>query len=89
MPVKLHRCPVMWAKMGSHPCWNVQKALDEAGIEYEVVKQPLFPRSRRKDYIALTGGDSALPAIQLEDGTMLREESKDLVARIEAGRLTS
>src|SRR3954466_5519599 len=36
--VKLHRCPTMWAKFGKHPCWHVQKALDEQGVDYEVVK---------------------------------------------------
>ena len=40
MPVKLHRCPTMWAKFGGHPCWKVQKALDDQGVEYEVVKGP-------------------------------------------------
>ena len=40
MPVKLHRCPTMWLKIEGHPCWRVQKALDEAGVEYEVVKHP-------------------------------------------------
>ena len=49
MPVKLHRCPTMWLKIDGHPCWRVQKALDEAGIEYEVVKQPLR-RGRRTEY---------------------------------------
>ena len=29
MAVKLHRCPSMWVKMKGHPCWKVQKALDE------------------------------------------------------------
>ena len=28
-----------------------------------------------------------LPALELEDGTFLREESDDLVARIKGGRL--
>jgi hypothetical protein len=28
-----------------------------------------------------------LPAIELEDGTVIREESKDLAARIRDGRL--
>jgi hypothetical protein len=28
-----------------------------------------------------------LPAIQLEDGRVIREESKDLVARVREGRL--
>jgi hypothetical protein len=85
MTVKLHRCSLLWVK-GPHPCWQVQKALDERGVDYEVVKHPPFPRGRRKDYIALTG-QAKLPAIQLEDGTVLREESKDLAARIRDGRL--
>jgi len=86
MAVKLHRCGNMWVKVGGHPCWRVQKALDEAGIPYEVVKHPLS-RSKRTELQELTGQDK-LPAIELEDGTMIREESKDLAARIRAGRLT-
>ena len=85
MAVKLHRCPVMWLKIDGHPCWKVQKALDQTGIEYEVVKQPLR-RGKRTEYAALTG-QRALPAIELEDGTVIREESKDLAARIREGRL--
>jgi glutathione S-transferase len=88
MALKLHRCTVGWLKAG-HPCWTVQKALDEQGVEYELVKHPPFPRSRRKDYIALTGGEAALPAIELEDGTVIREDSKDLAARVRDGRLTA
>ena len=86
MPVKLHRCSNMWVKVEGHPCWRVQKALDEAGVDYEVVKHPSFRRSKRTEYIALTGQDR-LPAIELEDGTVIREESKDLAARIREGRL--
>jgi glutaredoxin len=86
MAVKLHRCGNMWVKVGGHPCWRVQKALDEAGIPYEVVKHPLS-RSKRTELQELTGQDK-LPAIELEDGTVIREESKDLAARIRAGRLT-
>jgi hypothetical protein len=33
MTIRLHRCSAMWAKFGAHPCWNVQKALDEEEIE--------------------------------------------------------
>ena len=36
----------MWVKIDAHPCWRVQKALDEQGIEYEVVKGPLRPGKR-------------------------------------------
>ena len=42
MPVKLHRCSATWLKIGRHPCWKVQKALDDQGIEYEVVTGPLL-----------------------------------------------
>ena len=87
MTVKLHRCPVTFAKSGSHPCWKVQKALDDAGIEYEVVKQPL--RRWRRVELEQRSGQRLVPVIEFEDGTMLREESADLAARIRDGRLTT
>jgi glutaredoxin len=85
--LKLHRCPVMFAKTPGHPCWKVQKALDEAGIAYEVVKHPAR-RGKRSDFEELTG-QRTLPAIELADGTILREKSDELAARIRAGRLSS
>jgi glutathione S-transferase len=85
MAVKLHRCSNMWVKINAHPCWKVQKALDNAGIEYEVVKHP-NRRGKREDYEKLTG-QSLLPAVELEDGTVIREQSKDLAQRIGEGRL--
>jgi glutathione S-transferase len=87
MAVKLHRCKAMWVK-GPHPCWKVQKALDDAGVEYEIVAHPGRPRSRRKEFIELTG-QKVLPAIELEDGTIVRRESKELVAMIESGQLSA
>ncbi len=84
MAVKLHRCPLMFVK-GPHPCWQVQKALDEAGVQYEVVKQPLR-RSKRDAYVKLTG-QKLYPAIELEDGTVIRRESKELVEMIRSGQL--
>jgi hypothetical protein len=87
MAVKLHRCAGTFIK-GPHPCWQVQKALDEAGVDYDVVLHPAFPRGRRKDYIELSG-QKRLPAIEFEDGTVLRDESKQLAARIREGRLSS
>jgi glutathione S-transferase len=86
MAVKLHRCSVMWAR-GPHPCWKVQHALDEAGIPYEIVKHPPFPRGRRSDLEAKSG-QRKLPVIEFEDGTTLREESRDLAARVPAGQLS-
>jgi glutathione S-transferase-like protein len=85
MAIKLHRCTTMWIK-GPHPCWKVQSALDDAGIEYELIRHPAFPRGRRHELLQISG-QRLLPAIELEDGTIVREESKDLVARIAAGKL--
>jgi hypothetical protein len=44
LAVKLYRCKNMWAKFGPHPCWKVQKALDEAGVDYEIVLGPWTSR---------------------------------------------
>ena len=85
MVVKLHRCSTMWLKIGAHPCWKVQKALDDAGVDYEVVQHPVR-RSKRQDFVELSG-QAKLPAIELEDGTLIREESKDLAERVRMGRL--
>ena len=88
MAIKLHRCNLLFVKIGGHPCWRVQKALDAAGDPYEIVKHPALPRSRRTAYEKLTG-QRLLPALELEDGTVIREESSDLVKRITSGALTS
>ena len=50
--IKLHRCSAMWVKIGGHPCWRVQKALDESGTEYEVVQEgSAFKSSSREKTI--------------------------------------
>jgi glutathione S-transferase len=85
MAVKLHRCSSMWVKINAHPCWKVQKALDEQGIEYEVVKGPL--RGGKRDDLERLSGQRKYPVIELEDGSVYREESKDMAARIRAGKL--
>jgi glutathione S-transferase len=85
MAVKLHRCPVMFAKFDAHPCWKVQKALDEEGVEYEVVKGPLLP-GKRNDLEQLSG-QRKYPVVEFEDGSLYREESKDMAAKIRAGEL--
>jgi hypothetical protein len=64
----------------------VQKALEEQGIGYELVKVPSLPRSRRKEVIRLTG-QALVPVIEFEDDGAYREESKDMAARIRAGKL--
>jgi glutaredoxin len=83
--VKLHRCSLMWFKIGGHPCWRVQKALDEAGVDYEIVKAPLS-RGRREQVRALSG-QNVLPVIEFEDGSAYRAQSKEMADRIREGKL--
>jgi hypothetical protein len=80
--VKLHRCSTRW-KFG--PCWRVQKALDEQGIAYDVVKGPARP-GKWADLQRLSG-QKLYPVIEFENGSIYREESKDMAATIRAGKL--
>ena len=68
-----------------HPCWRVQKALDEQGIEYEIVTGPVRPGKR--DELEQLSGQRKYPVIEFEDGRTYREESADMATRIRAGKL--
>ncbi len=85
MAVKLHRCSTMWVKIDAHPCWRVQKALDEQGVEYEVVKGPLRPGKR--DGLDQLSGQRKYPVIEFEDGHSYRAESAEMAEKIRAGEL--
>jgi glutathione S-transferase len=75
----------MWVKISGHPCWRVQKALDEAGVDYEVVKEPLS--GGKRDDLEKLSGQRKCPVIEFEDGSVYREESKAMAATIESGKL--
>ena len=85
MTVKLHRCSNLWAKFGPHPCWKVQKALDEEGIEYKLVRLP-WQRGQR-DEVKKLSGQRKYPVIEFEDGSIYREKSEQMAATIKSGRL--
>ena len=85
MAIKLHRCPNVWVKVSGHPCWKVQKALDDQGIEYEMVKGPL--RRGKRDDLQQLSGQRLYPVIEFEDGTVYREEGKVMAARVAEGKL--
>jgi glutaredoxin len=85
MPIRLHRCPLGFIKTKGHGCYVTQKALDDAGIEYELVKAPLF-RPKRTEVKRLTGQEQ-VPVIEFEDGTAIREEGKVFAEMIRSGRL--
>jgi Glutathione S-transferase, N-terminal domain len=85
MAVKLHRCSNQWVKIQGHPCWKVETALQDIGIEYERVPGPVR-RSKRDDMEAHTG-QRLYPAIEFENGTWYREQSKDMARTIREGKL--
>lgn len=61
----------------------MRKALDEAGVDYQIDKGSLFNRASVKEL----SGQPKYPVIEFEDGRIYREESKDMAARIAAGKL--
>jgi glutaredoxin len=86
MTVQLHRCPNVWVKLSGHPCWKVQKALDDQGIDYQVVKGP-WPGRKNRDAVRAGTGQTSYPAIEFEDGSFYREQSKEMAQTIREGRL--
>ena len=85
MAVKLHRCSAQWVKIKGHPCWKVEKALIDMGIEYERVPGPLSKKKR--DAVADGTGQRLFPDIQFEDGSWYRDQSKEMEETIRAGKL--
>lgn len=83
MPVTLHRCKLEWLKSGA--CWRVEKALMDMSIEYELAPGPSRP-SKRTEVIAHTG-QKLYPAIEFENGTWYRDESREMAKTIRAGAL--
>ena len=75
----------MFVKIGAHPCWKVQKALDDQGIEYEVVKGPV--RRGKRDELERLSGQRVYPVIELPDGEVYRAESQEMADRISSGKL--
>ncbi|HVM57138.1 MAG TPA: glutathione S-transferase N-terminal domain-containing protein [Gaiellaceae bacterium] len=85
MAVKLYRCSTQWVKIQGHPCWRVESALIEQGIDYERVPGPV--RRSKRDVIVAATGQNKYPAIRFEDGTWYREESKEMAKTIRDGKL--
>jgi hypothetical protein len=82
LPLELHRCGTPW-RFG--PCWVVQKALDEQGLRYAVVRGPWRPANRTA--VIEGTGQPLYPAIRFADGTWYRDESAEMARTIRAGQL--
>jgi glutathione S-transferase-like protein len=86
MAIRLHRCSNFTAKDAEHACWQVQSALDELGIEYEIVGGPVALSER--DALHRLSGQRYYPVIEFDDGRVYREEALEMVERIRAGELS-
>jgi hypothetical protein len=81
MAVKLHRCRFELLKIG--PCWRVEKARKD-GIGYELAPGP--SRLSKRDEMIEHRGQKFYPAIEFEDGTWYREDSKNMEGRSATAR---
>jgi glutathione S-transferase len=81
--VKLHRCSWTFLHTDLDACWRVQRALDEQGVEYEVVKHG-FGKGKRPEVVDLSG-QKLLPVLELPGGEIYRAESKEMAERLRAG----
>jgi glutathione S-transferase len=84
--VKLHRCSWTFLHTSMDACWQVERALREQGVDYEVVKHG-FGKGPRPELQRLSG-QRLLPVIELPDGTVYREESAAMAARVRSGELS-
>jgi glutathione S-transferase len=83
--VKLHRCSWTFLHTDIDACWRVQRTLDQQRIPYEIVKHG-YGKGRRED-LQERSGQRLLPVIEFEDGRTYRAESRDMAARVSAGKL--
>lgn len=84
-PVKLHRCNYTFLHTDLDACWRVQRALDEQGIAYEIVKEG-WGKGKRPRVEAISG-QSKLPVLEFDNGEVYRAESKEMAERVRAGTL--
>ena len=82
--IKLHRCSWTFLHTDLDACWKVQRALDDQGIGYEVVKHG-YGKDGRDDVVSLSG-QKKLPVIEM-NGEVYRAESDEMAARVRTGSL--
>lgn len=85
MAVKLHRCSNHWLKIEGHPCWKVEKSLIDMGIDFELAPGPW--RRDKRTLLEQHTGQRQYPAVEFENGTWYREQSKDMARTIRDGKL--
>lgn len=85
--VKLHRCSYTFLHVKADACWRLQKALDDEGVDYEVVTHGFGKSEKSRVGVVALSGQKLVPVLELSDGTIYREETDEMVAKLRAGEL--
>jgi glutathione S-transferase len=85
MAIRVHRCSWTFLHTDLDACWKVQRALDEQGLAYEIVKHG--HRKGKRLEVQVLSGQRLLPVIELGDGSASRGESDEMAARVAADTL--
>lgn len=85
--VKLHRCSYTFLHIKADACWRLQQALDEEGVDYEIVKHGFGKSEKSRAEIVEMSDQKFVPVLELADGTIYREETDDMIAKLKAGQL--
>jgi glutathione S-transferase len=85
--VKLHRCSYTFLHINADPCWKLQRELDAKGVDYEIVKHGFGKSEQARSEIVKMTGQKYLPVLELTDGTVYREETDAMVAKLKADDL--
>jgi len=86
---KLHRCSYTFIRTDADRCWRLQRALDEQGVEYEVVKHGYGKSAKSRADVVKLSGQKYLPVLELPDGSIYREETDAMIAKLKAGELAT
>ncbi len=87
--VKLHRCSYTFLHVNADACWRLQKALDERGVDYEIVTHGYGKSEKARAEVVELSGQKLLPVLELSDGTVYRDETNDMIAKLRAGELAT
>lgn len=85
--IKLHRCSYTFLHVNADACWRLQKALDQQGVEYDVVKHGFGKSENSRAEVVELSGQKFVPVLELGDGSIYREETDDMIAKLKAGAL--
>ena len=86
--IKLHRCSYTFLHVNADACWRLQKALDEQGVQYEVVTHGFGKSEKARADVVKLSGQKYLPVLELADGTVYSEATDDMIAKLKSGELS-